>query len=121
MNIFVNSIFSPFALIGRIEELRDPFYGSNWNPGDIAKAFYSGLFAYAGWNYLNCMIEEMSNPRRDLPISIIFSCLCVTIVYTLANVAYLTVVSLNEMFTTPAVAVVRSTNFQSFIPISVDC
>ncbi|THD23747.1 Large neutral amino acids transporter small subunit 2 [Fasciola hepatica] len=91
--------------LGRVEELKDPFYGSNWNPGDIAKAFYSGLFAYAGWNYLNCMIEEMSNPRRDLPISIIFSCLCVTVVYTLANVAYLTVVSLNEMFTTPAVAV----------------
>ncbi|VDP89219.1 unnamed protein product [Echinostoma caproni] len=93
------------TVLRRIEELRDPFYGSNWNPGDIAKAFYSGLFAYAGWNYLNCMIEEMSNPRRDLPIAIIFSCLCVTIVYTLANVAYLTVVSLSEMLTTPAVAV----------------
>ncbi|KAF6777889.1 hypothetical protein AHF37_03067 [Paragonimus kellicotti] len=91
--------------LGRTEELQDPFEGSNWNPGDIAKAFYSGLFAYAGWNYLNCMIEEMNNPQRDLPIAIIFSCLVVTVVYTLANVAYLTVVSMSELLSTPAVAV----------------
>ncbi|CAH8856213.1 unnamed protein product [Trichobilharzia szidati] len=87
------------------DEFKEPFEGSNWYPGSIAKAFYSGLFAYSGWNYLNCMIEEMENPKRDLPISIVFSCLVVTIVYTLANVAYVTVVSLNEILTTPAVAV----------------
>lgn len=55
------------------------------------------------------MIEEMKNPKRDLPIAIVFSCLVVTIVYTLANVAYITVVSLNEILTTPAVAVVSNT------------
>ncbi|OON15574.1 hypothetical protein X801_08621, partial [Opisthorchis viverrini] len=88
----------------RTEELQDPFEGSNWDPGSIAKAFYSGLFAYAGWNFLNCMIEEMSNPRRDLPIAVVSSCLVVTVLYTLANVAYLTVVSMTELLTTPAVA-----------------
>ncbi|KAF7233575.1 hypothetical protein EG68_10800 [Paragonimus skrjabini miyazakii] len=51
------------------------------------------------------MIEEMNNPQRDLPIAIIFSCLVVTVVYTLANVAYLTVVSMSELLSTPAVAV----------------
>lgn len=91
--------------MGYVEEFQEPFHHSNWNPGDVAKAFYSGLFAYAGWNYLNCMIEEMNNPRRDLPIAIVFSCLVVTVVYALANVAYLTVVSMNEILTTPAVAV----------------
>ncbi|CAH8856210.1 unnamed protein product [Trichobilharzia szidati] len=91
--------------LGYTDEFKEPFEGSNWYPGSIAKAFYSGLFAYSGWNYLNCMIEEMENPKRDLPISIVFSCLVVTIVYTLANVAYVTVVSLNEILTTPAVAV----------------
>ncbi|CAH8585850.1 unnamed protein product [Heterobilharzia americana] len=91
--------------LGYTDEFKDPFYGSNWYPGSIAKAFYSGLFAYSGWNYLNCMIEEMENPKRDLPIAIVFSCLVVTVVYTLANVAYVTVVSLNEILTTPAVAV----------------
>ncbi|KAH8872803.1 Large neutral amino acids transporter small subunit 1 [Schistosoma japonicum] len=91
--------------ISHTEEFQAPFEGSNWNPGSIAKAFYSGLFSYAGWNYLNCMIEEMKNPKRDLPIAIVFSCIVVTVVYTLANVAYVTVVSLNEILTTPAVAV----------------
>ncbi|TGZ70438.1 hypothetical protein CRM22_003196 [Opisthorchis felineus] len=95
--------------LGRTEELQDPFEGSNWDPGSIAKAFYSGLFAYAGWNFLNCMIEEMSNPRRDLPIAVVSSCLVVTVLYTLANVAYLTVVSMTELLTTPAVAVTFAT------------
>ncbi|VDP98661.1 unnamed protein product, partial [Trichobilharzia regenti] len=92
------------------DEFKEPFEGSNWYPGSIAKAFYSGLFAYSGWNYLNCMIEEMENPKRDLPISIVFSCLVVTVVYTLANVAYVTVVSLHEILTTPAVAVIKVGN-----------
>ncbi len=34
---------------------------------DITKlslAFYSGLFAYNGWNYLNFIIEELQDPVR---------------------------------------------------------
>lgn len=69
-------------------------------------SFYSGLFAYNGWNYLNCVIEEMKNPKRDLPLAIFISCIIVTIVYTLANVAYFTTVMPEEILTTPAVAVV---------------
>ena len=30
----------------------------------IALSFYSGLFAYTGWNYLNFIIEEMKDPVR---------------------------------------------------------
>ncbi|CAH8298502.1 unnamed protein product, partial [Schistosoma turkestanicum] len=90
----------------RYEELLDPFEDSNWSPGSLANAFYSGLFAYSGWNYLNCMIEEMKNPRKHLPIAIVISCLLVTIVYTAANVAYVTVVPVAEILTTRAVAVV---------------
>nr|CAH8854442.1 unnamed protein product [Trichobilharzia regenti] len=90
---------------GHVDEFREPFGGSNWDPGSIAKAFYSGLFAYAGWNYLNCMIEELKNPRRDLPFAIVFSCLAVTVIYSLANIAYITVVPVSEVLTTPAVAV----------------
>ncbi|CAL8086429.1 unnamed protein product [Calicophoron daubneyi] len=91
---------------GGTEGFEDAFEGSNWNPGSITTAFYAGLFAYSGWNYLNCMIEEMANPRRDLPIAIVFSCLLVTAVYTLANVAYVSVMSVREILDSPAVAVV---------------
>lgn len=90
-----------------MEAFDSPFEGSDWSLGGIATGFYSGLFAYAGWNYLNCMIEEMKNPRRDLPIAIVFSCLVVTAAYTLCNVAYFTTVDVHEILITPAVAVVR--------------
>lgn len=32
----------------------------------IALSFYSGLFAYNGWNYLNFVIEELKDPHRYL-------------------------------------------------------
>ncbi|CAH8557414.1 unnamed protein product [Heterobilharzia americana] len=90
---------------GQVDGLTGAFDNSDWSPGSLTKAFYVGLFAYSGWNYLNCMIEEMNNPRRDLPLAIIISCLLVTFIYTMANVAYVTVVSPYEILTTPAVAI----------------
>merc|ERR1719320_653925 len=44
------------------------------DPTLIALSFYSGLFAYTGWNYLNFIIEEMKDPVRDLPRAIFLSC-----------------------------------------------
>lgn len=91
--------------LGHTEAFENAFEGSDWSLGGIATGFYSGMFAYAGWNYLNCMIEEMKNPKRDLPIAIVFSCVVVTIAYVFTNAAYLTTVSAHEVLTTPAVAV----------------
>ncbi|RTG91448.1 uncharacterized protein DC041_0004573 [Schistosoma bovis] len=34
------------------------------NPSRIALAFYSGLFAYAGWNFLNIITEELQDPEQ---------------------------------------------------------
>ncbi|KAA3673559.1 uncharacterized protein DEA37_0000481 [Paragonimus westermani] len=90
---------------GRTETYQDSFEGSNWNPGSLTVAFYTGLFAYSGWNYLNSMIEEMKNARRDLPIAIIISCVMITAVYTIANVAYASVLSVHEILESSAVAV----------------
>ncbi|KAH8872799.1 Large neutral amino acids transporter small subunit 2 [Schistosoma japonicum] len=73
---------------GKVDGLIGAFDNSDWSPSALTRGFYVGLFAYSGWNYLNCMIEEMNNPRRDLPLAIIISCLLVTFIYTMANVAY---------------------------------
>merc|ERR1711990_1314309 len=71
----------------------------------IALSFYSGLFAYNGWNYLNFVIEEMIDPVKDLPRAIAISCILVTIVYVLANVAFYTTLSVPEVLGSEAVAV----------------
>lgn len=34
---------------GQRENLRAPFDGSYFKPGDIALSFYSGIFSFAGW------------------------------------------------------------------------
>ncbi|CAL8086426.1 unnamed protein product [Calicophoron daubneyi] len=89
---------------GHVTHIENSFEGTKWRVGGIAMAFYSGLFAYAGWNYLNCMIEEMENPRRHLPVAIVVSCTIVTIVYLMANLSYMTVISVEEMLNSSAVA-----------------
>lgn len=88
-------------------------------------AFYSGLFAYQGWNYLNFIVEELQNPKRNLPLSIAISCTTVTVIYTLTNIALYTVVSPDEMLASPAVAVLFAEkmygSFAFIMPVFVAC
>ncbi|XP_064637646.1 large neutral amino acids transporter small subunit 1-like isoform X3 [Lineus longissimus] len=90
---------------GRLENLHHPFEGSDYSAGSLALAFYSGTWAFGGWNYLNFLTEELKDPNKNLPRAIVISILVVTGVYLLANVAYMTVLSTDEMLESPAVAV----------------
>lgn len=65
-----------------------------------------GMYAFAGFNYVNCVTEEMVNVQRNLPLSIAIAIPNVTLIYILVNVAYSTVLTNFQMYTTNAVAVV---------------
>ncbi|KAM3180718.1 hypothetical protein ACTXT7_015754 [Hymenolepis weldensis] len=101
-----------YLFTGHTESFHNAFDGSNYSPGYLALAFYQGFWAFAGWNYLNFLVEEMRNPGRDLPRAIGLGLFLVTLLYMLTNVAYLAVLSPHEMLEaaagSSAVAVVFS-------------
>lgn len=71
----------------------------------VILSFYSGLFAYNGWNYLNFVIEELIEPAKNLPKAIMISCVLVTVVYTMTIAAFHTTLSVQDVLTSGAVAV----------------
>lgn len=81
------------------------FNGTETDITKIALSYYSGLFAYNGWNYLNFVIEELINPHRNLPIAIFISCILCTIVYALTIVAFHTSLSVSQVLSAEAVGV----------------
>lgn len=89
---------------------KTPLEGSIWNPGKIALAFYSSLFAYQGWNYLNFIIEEVRNPQKVLPKAVIISISIVISVYLLVNVAFFTAFTPVQLVNSNGVAIVSFTN-----------
>lgn len=58
------------------------------------------LFAYGGWQNANYVAEEMRDPRRHLPRSLIVGTLVVVVVYLLANVAYMRTLGLEGLAAT---------------------
>ena len=96
-----------FAIAGGAEGFLDDSQAKPASMGAIATAFYSGLWAYDGWNNLNYVTEEIINPSRNLPLSVIIGIPLVTVCYLLVNISYLLVMRPNEMMISDAVAVVR--------------
>ncbi|XP_003741392.1 large neutral amino acids transporter small subunit 2 [Galendromus occidentalis] len=100
---------------GQTDHLDSAFDNISLTPGGLAEAFYSGLFAFGGFNNLNYVAEEMKNPNRNLPRAIYIGVSLVTIVYVLANIAYFTVVSPSAMIASPAVAVTFANQMFGFM------
>jgi APA family basic amino acid/polyamine antiporter len=85
-----------------------------WSHGRVdgtpsgARAFGAALipvlFAYGGWQTANYLAEEMRDPRRHLPWSLVAGTVVVVAIYLLINVAYLRTLGLEGLAatTTPA-------------------
>ncbi|XP_041979565.1 large neutral amino acids transporter small subunit 1 [Aricia agestis] len=103
---FIASLFYLFS--GHTENLQNMMDGTVTDAGSIAVAFYSGLFSYSGWNYLNFVTEELQEPYKNLPRAICISMPVVTLVYALTNIAFFAVLTGPEMLVSEAVAVTFS-------------
>jgi amino acid transporter len=60
-------------------------------------ALVSVLWAYDGWADLAFISGEVKDPRRNLPRALILGTLAVIVIYLLANIAYLGVMSVDEV------------------------
>ncbi|XP_015711385.1 solute carrier family 7 member 13 [Coturnix japonica] len=93
---------------GRKENLArfEDMFGSEMpNASQIAEAFFQGLYAYGGWWSLNYMAEEMKNPSRNIPLTVMTAVPAVIVFYLLVNISYLTVLTPKEIVSSVAVAV----------------
>ncbi|CAK7316114.1 Cystine/glutamate transporter [Vulpes lagopus] len=108
---------------GQTQHFKDAFSGRGANIMGLPLAFYYGMYAYAGWFYLNFVTEEVENPEKTIPLAICISMAIVTVGYVLTNVAYFTTISAEELLLSNAVAVTFSErllgNFSLAVPIFV--
>jgi len=54
-------------------------------------------YAYSGWNASTYMANEIENPRKNLPLSLLFSTGIVTILYILLNLVFLLSAPVGEL------------------------
>lgn len=51
--------------------LREPWFeGSSMSPSGYSLAFYSGLWAFDGWDQANYVAGEMQQPGKNIPRTI---------------------------------------------------
>jgi APA family basic amino acid/polyamine antiporter len=58
-------------------------------------ALVGSLFSSDAWNNVTFAAAEVHNPKRNLPLALLFGTGLVTVLYVLANVAYLNVLPMN--------------------------
>ncbi len=63
--------------------------------GAMGATIINSLFSSDAWNNVTFIAGEIKNPKRNIPRSLILGTLIVTVLYILANVAYLCLLPLN--------------------------
>ena len=63
----------------------------------VGAAMVGSLFSSDAWNNVTFAAAEVENPQRNLPLALVAGTLLVTAFYVLANVAYLNVLSFDQI------------------------
>jgi APA family basic amino acid/polyamine antiporter len=95
--------------IGRNAEALGANFGTNfWATGGVAvgvaavgAAMVGSLFSMDAWNNVGFAGSELKQPERDLPLAMAAGVLIVTVLYLLANLAYLNVLPAAAIATAP--------------------
>jgi basic amino acid/polyamine antiporter, APA family len=63
----------------------------------FALAFVGVLWSYGGWQHASFMAGETPNPQRNIPLAMVIGATVVTLVYVLANLAYMRLLPLEQL------------------------
>jgi APA family basic amino acid/polyamine antiporter len=67
----------------------------------VGAAMVGSLFSSDAWNNVAFAAAEVQNPKRNLPLALLTGTLIVSLLYVLANVAYLNVLPLDQIQNAP--------------------
>ncbi|MEY3398566.1 MAG: hypothetical protein RL220_1160 [Bacteroidota bacterium] len=69
-----------------------------------AMAFVGVLWSYTGWHYSSFVAGEARNPKRDIPLAMLFGTGAVTLTYVLCNMGYLSALDISSIQNSKIVA-----------------
>lgn len=70
----------------------------------LTLAFVSILWSFGGWQHATFTAAEAKDPKRTIPLSLIFGALAVTLIYLITNVAYMFLLSPPQMAASSRIA-----------------
>jgi basic amino acid/polyamine antiporter, APA family len=72
--------------------------------GSFALALVGVLFSYGGWQHISFLSGETQNAAYKIPRAMVIGVFCITIIYLLVNISYLTLLPIEELATSKTVA-----------------
>lgn len=88
--------------INRSGDFANTFPSDPW--AAFAAAFVGVLFSYGGWQHVAFLAGETKDPQRTVPRAMMIGAFVVTLVYVLANMAYMRLLPLEQIAVTDTIA-----------------
>jgi APA family basic amino acid/polyamine antiporter len=99
--LILSILFIPFLFVG-YETSQISFMPSDKSVETIFSISFAGslvwvMFSYSGWNASTYIIDDLENPKKNLPFSLIVGTIVVTVIYVMLNFVFMYVASFNEL------------------------